>query len=274
MIVMKRWAVLSLISVILLLLFSMPILADENTWVCPDCAQENIGNFCTNCGMARPVKEESWICPDCGTENESRYCTNCGKLSPLEHVHSWGEWELIKEASCTEEGLEQRVCSEDATHVETRSVEKLEHQWIDATYTQPKTCVLCGAQSGNVKGYIGNLDGTWSEERLIIGASKNPIYKLKNPVENILALTVRVKLSDIAGNPYGTWYLFARDLERHWQRLCAIELTDNAKDNWVEYQIPFNGRDSYNAFALAPRYSSSIDDPFEMNIEYTDAQVG
>ena len=52
----------------------------EALWTCPDCGAENSGNFCGNCGAARPVL--TWTCPDCGAQNEGNFCGNCGARRP------------------------------------------------------------------------------------------------------------------------------------------------------------------------------------------------
>ena len=53
--------------------------ADFNTpWKC-SCGYEAIGNYCANCGLARPKK---WFCPDCGAENGGLFCIGCGRRRP------------------------------------------------------------------------------------------------------------------------------------------------------------------------------------------------
>jgi membrane protease subunit (stomatin/prohibitin family) len=47
-------------------------------WACPKCGNQNNGNFCTNCGTAKPA-DDRWFCSECGTENHGKFCTNCGK---------------------------------------------------------------------------------------------------------------------------------------------------------------------------------------------------
>ena len=47
-------------------------------WACPKCGNQNSGNFCTNCGTAKPA-DDRWFCSECGTENHGKFCTNCGK---------------------------------------------------------------------------------------------------------------------------------------------------------------------------------------------------
>lgn len=54
--------------------------AAESGWTCPSCGQTgNGGNFCQNCGGARPVSG-NWTCPSCGQGgNTGKFCQNCGK---------------------------------------------------------------------------------------------------------------------------------------------------------------------------------------------------
>ena len=47
------------------------------TWICPNCQNENSGNFCSNCGTPRP-DDGHWICPNCQNENSGNFCSNCG----------------------------------------------------------------------------------------------------------------------------------------------------------------------------------------------------
>ena len=58
---------------ILLILFAGYGCAEEDTWICPNCAEENSGNFCSNCGFKRPPaateqEDSTWKCQICGTE--------------------------------------------------------------------------------------------------------------------------------------------------------------------------------------------------------------
>jgi hypothetical protein len=55
-----------------------------------------------------------------------------------EHVHNYGEWTETKEATCTEDGEEIRVCAEDATHTESRATERLGHDYANVI------CSRCG----------------------------------------------------------------------------------------------------------------------------------
>ncbi len=55
--------------------------AAVNGWTCPKCGTVNTGNFCGQCGTAKPVSNK-WICPQCGKENEGNFCGQCGTKKP------------------------------------------------------------------------------------------------------------------------------------------------------------------------------------------------
>ena len=76
---LKRMTVLILALVLLIPLCGQ---AEAGEWTCPNCSQTgNTGNFCGNCGTARPSAD--WICPDCGQNgNTGNFCSNCGKARP------------------------------------------------------------------------------------------------------------------------------------------------------------------------------------------------
>ena len=51
----------------------------QGGWTCA-CGTVNTGNFCTNCGSAKP-QSAGWTC-SCGTVNTGNFCTNCGAKNP------------------------------------------------------------------------------------------------------------------------------------------------------------------------------------------------
>ena len=72
---MKKYV--SILLVLMLMLNCVPTLAE--TWICPECSQENSGNFCGHCGIAR---SDIWACLNCGQTNTTTFCTNCGTKQP------------------------------------------------------------------------------------------------------------------------------------------------------------------------------------------------
>ncbi len=52
--------------------------AAANTWKC-SCGAVNTGNFCAECGAAKPV--DGWKC-SCGAVNKGKFCSECGAKKP------------------------------------------------------------------------------------------------------------------------------------------------------------------------------------------------
>ena len=57
--------------------------APAEGWTCPQCGSVNGGNFCGQCGTAKPVPPEpeqpaTWFCTNCGAENDANFCGQCG----------------------------------------------------------------------------------------------------------------------------------------------------------------------------------------------------
>lgn len=73
-------------------------------------------------------------CTSNGGYDEAVYCVNCPAELSRAHVetaatgHAWGEWEVVKQASASEEGLMRRVCANDPGHVEEETIPKLQPQ--------------------------------------------------------------------------------------------------------------------------------------------------
>ena len=57
-----------------------PTIPAANAWTCT-CGAVNTGNFCTECGAAKPAA--GWTCA-CGSVNKGKFCPNCGAKKPAE----------------------------------------------------------------------------------------------------------------------------------------------------------------------------------------------
>ncbi|MBE6533864.1 MAG: hypothetical protein E7678_02685, partial [Ruminococcaceae bacterium] len=73
---------------------------------------------------------------------------SCGKSK--ECSHHFGKWFKTKSATCAEEGFQSRRC-EHCGEIETSTLEKLEHEWVESTCTAQKTCKNCSAVEGEAK---------------------------------------------------------------------------------------------------------------------------
>lgn len=76
-----------------------------------------------------------------------------GEEPPVtEHTHTWSDWAVTKEATCTEAGVETRTC--DCGESETREIAALGHTWGEWTASETasceddvvwtRTCSVCG----------------------------------------------------------------------------------------------------------------------------------
>ena len=72
-------------------------------------------------------------CEADGSYDEVVYCSVCNEeLSRTQKTfdklgHTWGDWTVTKEATCTEKGEETRVCAHDGNHIETRDIPAKAH---------------------------------------------------------------------------------------------------------------------------------------------------
>ncbi|MDO4381135.1 MAG: hypothetical protein Q4D20_09715, partial [Clostridia bacterium] len=105
-------------------------------------------------------------------KTEGKHCEACNTVIVAQEEvkalgHNYGNWETVKDATCTEKGLEKRVCSNDASHVETRETDAKGHNYVDVV-TDPTctaegytthTCSVCG--NSYVDSYVEKIAHTY-----------------------------------------------------------------------------------------------------------------
>ena len=71
------------------------------------------------------------------------------------HTHTYGEWQVVTAATCTEEGREQRLC--ECGETETRTIAATGHNYVDGV------CSNCGARDVSIEPPIEELSfkGYW-----------------------------------------------------------------------------------------------------------------
>ncbi len=104
----------------------------------------------------------------------------CNNKNQDDCNHSWGEWSVKTDATCTADGVKEAVCSlcgetkeetvdalghsggtatcaakAKCERCNTEYGDVLAHTWVDATCTAPKTCSACSATEGEALGHKG-----------------------------------------------------------------------------------------------------------------------
>jgi len=70
------------------------------------------------------------------------------------HVHTWGEWTVVVEPTCYSQGVRERVCLLDVTHVERELMDIVDHVYVTREDIAP-TCVARGQHGGTQCKYCG-----------------------------------------------------------------------------------------------------------------------
>ena len=128
------------------------------------------------------------VAPTCetgGGYDAETYCSVCNvRIGEPVHVaqgplgHDWGEWKQTKAPTCTEKGLEERVCERDKGHKETRAVAPVGHEWGDWAQTTPPTETEQGVETRTCL-----HDSSHTETRTIAptGHVHKPVHVDANP---------------------------------------------------------------------------------------------
>ena len=129
-------------------------------WHCPDCGSYWLDQDLleTTTKEALPIaalghKWGNWevikaaSCTVSGSEQ--RTCSGCGQTEsrdiPATGKHVFGNWEVSKAATCTEKGQEVRACACGET--ETREIAALGHKWGQWVTTKEPTCTQEGVST-------------------------------------------------------------------------------------------------------------------------------
>ncbi|MBR1676282.1 MAG: hypothetical protein IJ706_03120, partial [Clostridia bacterium] len=107
----------------------------------------------------------TYTCSVCGDTYESDFTSALN--------HKWGEWVVVKAATADENGEERRACQNDSTHVQTRAIPALGHNYVGVV-TKPTctengyttyTCTDC--ENSFVSDYVDALGHDWGEWKTI-----------------------------------------------------------------------------------------------------------
>lgn len=105
---------------------------------------------------------EHFECQRCGVlfhDQDAKQVASSDEVTIAAKGHAWGEWQVTKPATCTEDGVETRECANDASHKETRALKATGHAWDAGVVTKAATY-----DSAGVRTYMcGNCGETRTE---------------------------------------------------------------------------------------------------------------
>lgn len=101
--------------------------------------------------LGHDLKETVITEPTCGTAGSKEItCSRCDfkdtKEIPATGNHAYGDWVIVKEATCTEEGLRTQTCA-NCGDVIKEVIPKVDHTWNEGEVSKQPTCTENGERT-------------------------------------------------------------------------------------------------------------------------------
>ena len=101
--------------------------------------------------LGHDLKETVITEPTCGTAGSKEVtCSRCDfkdtKEIPATGNHTYGDWVIVKEATCTEEGLRTQTCA-NCGDVKKEVLPKVDHTWNEGEVSKQPTCTEAGERT-------------------------------------------------------------------------------------------------------------------------------
>lgn len=101
--------------------------------------------------LGHDLKETVITEPTCGTAGSKEItCSRCDfkdtKEIPATGAHAYGDWVIVKEATCTEEGLRTQTCA-NCGDVKKEVLPKVDHTWNEGEVSKQPTCTEAGERT-------------------------------------------------------------------------------------------------------------------------------
>jgi hypothetical protein len=153
-----------------------------------------------------------------------------GSRTPA-HTHDWGDWEVTKAATATEDGEETRVCSTDPSHKETRAIPKLGGEGIKVTIT--------------------GLPDTLSGVLYLELDFNSQLRELKAGYSEISdnSVTVELRIFDMSSNEISEWF----DIDKgpvigEWEILLGFTVADTLLSAYRKWDYDLTHNDFQNTY--------------------------
>lgn len=185
---------------------------------------------CTGCDEVADKAAHHGGTATCGAK---AICADCGQPYGELADHDWGEWTVTTEPTCTEKGVETRVCKNDPTHTETRNVDAKDHSYA-GTWSHDETnhwieCSACHDKKDLAAHQYGEwtvTDATYEKA----GSQKRSCTTCGYEQTEEIAKLVRVESVTIAGESTLQMQIGGT------ATLIATVLPDNATDKTLLWE--------------------------------------
>ena len=185
--------------------------------------------FCTdtNCNkkeirkipaLGHDLKETVITEPTCGTAGSKEItCSRCDfkdtKEIPATGNHAYGDWVIVKEATCTEEGLRTQTCA-NCGDVKKEVLPKADHTWNEGEISkQPTctengertfTCTVCGTSKTEVAEDLPATGHNWSDWEVKDATCTEDGLKTRH-CQNDGCNEVESEVIPATGHTFGEW---------------------------------------------------------------------
>ena len=115
--------------------------------------------------------------------------------------HNWSDWTITTPATCNVNGKETRICTKDDSHIETRPITALEHNWDTGIITLKPTATSTGVLTFT----CSHCGDTYTQDiprldKTLIGVTPSAFVTKLNGNKNDLTITVTELFSNKSTN--------------------------------------------------------------------------
>ena len=187
--------------------------------------------------LGHDLKETVITEPTCGTAGSKEItCSRCDfkdtKEIPATGAHAYGDWVIVKEATCTEEGLRTQTCA-NCGDVKKEVLPKVDHTWNEGEVSkQPTctengertfTCTVCGTSKTEVAEDLPAIGHNWSDWEVKDATCTENGLKTRH-CQNDGCNEVESEVIPATGHTFGEWTVTTPatcETEGQEERTCA-----------------------------------------------------